>query len=215
MENLKKFLFEIIIRWPVVTFFHLLGWRINRETIEEDKLVLTGAPHTSNWDYPVFLWAAIYLRRKIYVTVKKELFNFPPLGWFVGFVGGIPIDRSSSHNLVDQMAERINEHERILLLFTPDGTRSYRPYWKTGFYWTALKAGVPILLGIPNYKEKCVYVHVQFTPSGDIEKDMVMIREAQEKYGHGLYPENANPVVLRPKDAGGEETEAEKAEMVM
>lgn len=214
MESIQKFLFEIFIRWPLVSLFYVLGWRINRETIEDDRVVITGAPHTSNWDYLVFLWAAAYLRRKIYVTIKKELF-FPPLGWFFRLVGGIPVDRSSSHNLVEQMVERLSEHKRILLLFTPDGTRSYRPYWKTGFYWTALEAGVPILLGIPHYKEKRIYVHVQFMPSGDIEKDMAIIREAQETYGYGLYPENANPVVLRPRDANGEETEEEKAEMMM
>jgi 1-acyl-sn-glycerol-3-phosphate acyltransferase len=215
MERLQKILFEIFIRWPIVSIFHILGWRINRETIEDDKMVLTGAPHTSNWDYLVFLWAAAYLRRKIYVTVKKELFKFPPLGWFIGLVGGIPVDRASSHNLVDQMVERLQEHKRILLLFTPDGTRSYRPHWKSGFYWTAVEAGLPILLGIPNYKEKRIYVHVQLMPSGDIEKDMEIIREAQEKYGYGLYPENANPVVLRPKGEDGATHEDEKAEMLM
>lgn len=214
METVKKILFEII-RWPYVTFFKLLGWSINRETIEDDKIILTGSPHTSNWDYPVFLFAALYMRRKIYVTVKQELTQIPLLGWFIKAFGGIPIDRARSHNLVDQMVERLNERERMVLLFTPDGTRSYRPYWKTGFYWTAVEAGLPIMLGIPNYKEKKIYLHVRIMPSGDIEKDMEIIREAQEKYGLGLYPENTNPVVLRPKEDGAEHHEDEKAEMLM
>jgi 1-acyl-sn-glycerol-3-phosphate acyltransferase len=211
MKLIKKILFEIF-RWPFVTLFWLSGWRINRETIEDDKIILTGSPHTSNWDYPVFLLAALTLRRKIYVTVKKELMAFPPAGWFIRFVGGIPIDRSSSHNLVDQMVERLNEADKMVLLFTPDGTRSYRPNWKTGFYWTAYKAGLPIMLGIPNYPEKKIYLHDPFIPSGDIEKDFEMIREVQEKYGVGLYPENTNPVVLRPKDSqSGEAEEASEA----
>lgn len=214
MKTIKKILFEIF-RWPFATLFWLMGWRINRETIEDDKIILTGAPHTSNWDYPIFLLAAITLRRKIYVTVKQEAFKFPPFAWFVRAVGGIPIDRTSSHNVVDQMVDRLNEADKMVLLFTPEGTRSYRPYWKTGFYWTAHKAGVPIMLGIPDYKKKMVYLHVRFMPSGDIEKDFEMIREAQEKYGVGLYPEKANPVVLRPKeDESDNHEEAKKAEMI-
>ena len=209
LKLIERIFFEIF-RWPIVTLFRLSGWRINRETILEDKIVLTGAPHTSNWDYLVFLLAALTLRRKIYVTVKKELFFFP-IGWFIRLVGGIPIDRFKSQNLVDQMVEMLNSHEKMILLFTPDGTRSYRPYWKTGFYWTAYKAGLPILLGIPDYPKKLIYLHVQITPSGNIEKDFEIIREAQDKYGVALYPEKANPVVLRPKE---EEAKAEEDDLV-
>jgi 1-acyl-sn-glycerol-3-phosphate acyltransferase len=212
MKLIEKILFEIF-RWPFVTLFWLSGWRLDRETIEEDKIILTGSPHTSNWDYPVFLLAALTLRRKIYVTVKQELVN-APYGWFVRLVGGIPIDRSKSQNLVDQLVESIKEREKMVLLFTPDGTRSYKPYWKTGFYWTAVEAGVPIMLGIPNYPKKTIHLHDPFMPSGDIEKDFAMIREIQGKYGVGLYPENTNPVVLRPKEDGASE-EAKEEQMMM
>jgi len=185
-----------IVRFPLAMIWRLMGWRINRKMIEDDKVVLTGAPHTSNWDYMHFLFAAITLRRKIYVTIKKELFFFP-LGFILKALGGIPVDRHNSSNLVDDLAERIKNSKRIVLLFTPDGTRSYQPYWKTGFYWVAKKAGVPIMLGIPDYKKKFVHLDYKFMPSGDIEADFEVIREYQEKYGVGLYDEKSNPVITR------------------
>ncbi|MGJ3238130.1 MAG: 1-acyl-sn-glycerol-3-phosphate acyltransferase [Anaerolineae bacterium] len=192
---LKRIIAEVI-RFPVTIIWHLMGWRITRESLDIDKVVLTGAPHTSNWDYMHYLFAAIVLRRKIYVTIKSELF-FPPLGWILRALGGIPIDRHSSNNLVEQLVERLNAQDRMLLLFTPDGTRSYQPYWKTGFYWVAKEAGVPILLGIPDYKQKIAYLDYVLIPSGDIEADFAKIREQQEKYGVALYPEKANPVITR------------------
>ncbi|MEM9950732.1 MAG: 1-acyl-sn-glycerol-3-phosphate acyltransferase [Chloroflexota bacterium] len=194
MKFIQRILFEIF-RFPIAMFWRLRGWRINRETIEDDVAVLTGAPHTSNWDYMNFLLAAITLRRKIFVTIKSELFFFP-LGPILKALGGIPIYRDRSHNLVDDLAERLRNADRMLLLFTPDGTRSYRPYWKTGFYWAAKEAGVPIILGVANYKDKTVDLQYQFMPSGDIEADFVGIRQRQ-KNGYGLYHEKSNPVVTR------------------
>ncbi len=192
---MKRILIEIL-RFPLAIMWRLMGWRINVDAIEDDKVVLTGSPHTSNWDYMNFLLAAITLRRKIYVTIKSELFFFP-LGFILKALGGIPVDRHNSHNLVEQLAERLKNADRMVLLFTPDGTRSYRPYWKTGFYWVAKEAGVPIILGIPDYEKKFVRLDYKFIPSGDIEADFVKIREQQEKYGIGLYHEKTNPVITR------------------
>lgn len=195
MNFIGKILYEIF-RFPFVFCWKLAGWRLTRDSIEDDKIILTGSPHTSNWDYMHFLLAALTLRRKIYVTIKSELF-FPPLGWILKALGGIPVDRHNSNNLVDQLADMIREKDRILLLFTPDGTRSYRPHWKSGFYWTAYEAGVPIMLGIANYKTKVVNLDTKFMASGNLETDMVMIREQQEKHGYGLYHEKTNPVITR------------------
>ncbi len=195
MTFIGRILFEIF-RFPLVFLWKLAGWRLTQDAIEDDKIVLTGAPHTSNWDYLHFLMAALTLRRKIYVTIKQELF-FPPLGWILKALGGIPVDRHNSQNLVDELAQRLRESERMVLLFTPDGSRSYRPYWKSGFYWTALEAGVPIMLGIPDFRTKLINLDTKFVPSGNIEEDFVMIREQQEKHGYGLYNEKANPVITR------------------
>jgi 1-acyl-sn-glycerol-3-phosphate acyltransferase len=207
MEFIKRILLEVF-RWPIVNVWYLTGWSVSQEKIDEPRLVITGAPHTSNWDYFMFLLAILHLRRRPFVTAKDSLFK-PPIGFFIRFFGGIPIDRSKSNNLVQQMRERINSREKIWIVFSPDGTRSYRPYWKTGFYWVAIEADVPIACAAINYKTRIITIDLIFKPSGDIEADMAMIREYQEKYGSGLYPKKENPVVLRPKEP--EETLVEVA----
>lgn len=195
MSIIQRVLFEIF-RAPLALMWYLMGWRLSIDELEDDKVILTGSPHTSNWDYMHFLLAAITLRRKIYVTIKSELFFFP-LGPILKALGGIPIDRHSSHNFVEQLSERLNEADRMVLLFTPDGTRSYRPYWKTGFYWVAQETGIPVTLAIPDYRKKFVYMDYKFHPTGDIEEDFIKVRELQETYGYGLYHEKTNPVITR------------------
>ncbi|MEL6403766.1 MAG: 1-acyl-sn-glycerol-3-phosphate acyltransferase [Chloroflexota bacterium] len=212
MSFVGKALFEIF-RFPIAVLFHLAGWKITRKTLEQDKLVLTGTPHTSNWDYPLFLASSIVLRRKMYVTVKSELFFFPIAG-LLKAIGCIPVYRDSSNNLVDQLVEMVNSRERILLLFTPSGTRSYAEYWKSGFYWTAHKAGVPILNAIANYKTKTVHMHVMYEPSGDLEADLEYVRQEQEKHGHGLYPEKTNPVRTRAEYEASLEENASDDDMM-
>lgn len=195
MAFIKQVLYEIV-RFPIIALWRLSGWRVTQPSVPEDKVVMTGAPHTSNIDYLFFLLTALHLRRKIYVTVKKELFFFP-VGNVIAALGGIPIDRENSYNLVGKLAERLKEADRMILLFTPDGSRSYRPHWKSGFYWTAYEAGVPIRLGIASYRKRIVNVDHQIIPSGDIEADFEIIRQLQTQYGAGLFDSRSNPVITR------------------
>jgi 1-acyl-sn-glycerol-3-phosphate acyltransferase len=209
MELIKRVLFEIF-RWPIVNLWYLTGWRVSQDKIDEPRLVITGAPHTSNWDYPMFLLAILHLRRQPFVTIKHTLF-FPPIGFFLRLFGGMPIDRTKSHNLVEQMSNLLNSRELIWMVFSPDGTRKYQPNWKTGFYWVAVEADVPILCAAINYKTKTITLDLMFKPSGDIEADMIQIHEYQEKYAYGRYPENMNPVVLRPKEPSPDEANTVEA----
>jgi 1-acyl-sn-glycerol-3-phosphate acyltransferase len=199
MKTLVRILLEII-RFPVVAIWHLSGWRTSQDLPPDTKIVATGAPHTSMWDYLFFLIVILEQRRRPVVTVKHTMFK-PPIGWFLRLFGGIPIDRTKSNNMVDQLVDQIKaapDDVRSIYVFTPEGTRSYRDYWKTGFYWTALKADVQIVCAAVNYKEKRIYLDLVFKPSGDLEADFAMIREYQEKHGLGLYPEKANKLALRP-----------------
>lgn len=209
MKLLKKILFEIF-RWPIITIWQLTGWSVSKEHIDVDRLIITGAPHTTNWDYIMFLLAILYLRRQPFVTAKHTLFT-PPLGYIIRFFGGIPIDRSKPHNFVQQMSELLTSREQVWIVFSPDGTRSYRPHWKSGFYWTAMETDLPIVCAAIDYQKKIITVDYMFKPTGDIEADMVKIREYQEKYGRGLYPEKENPVVVRPRESSSDETAAEAA----
>src|SRR5690606_23531305 len=123
----------------IMILWGLSGWKMSKpQPIPPDKrLVVTGAPHTTNWDYYLFLIAIFYLRRRPYVTVKKELF-FPPVGWFIKLFGGVPINRQNPKGVTHQITEKVKNTEPILMVFTPEGTRSHTDHWKTGFYRVAL-----------------------------------------------------------------------------
>lgn len=203
MEFVKTVLFEIF-RFPIMSLWYLTGWRVTQDKIDEPRLVIAAGPHTSNWDYLMFLLAILHLRRRSFVTIKHTLF-FPPIGFILRLLGGMPINRDHSHNFVGQMTDLLDSREEIWMVFSPDGTRSYRPHWKTGFYWVAKEANVPIVCAAIDYKKKTITMDLKIQPSGDIEADMVTIREYFGTHGLALYPENANPVVLRSKEPKDDE----------
>ncbi len=152
------------------------------------KLVMIASPHTSNWDL-------IYARATFYImglpvryTVKKELFFFP-LGVILKAIGGIPINRKIAGKMVDKMAALFDERKELVILITPEGTRSYAPEWKKGFYYIALTAKVPIALGYLDYKKKHAGVGPLISPSGNYEKDLETIQSFYRKVT-AKYPEN-------------------------
>jgi 1-acyl-sn-glycerol-3-phosphate acyltransferase len=159
------------------------GWKLCIAPPPSKKYVLIGAPHTSNWDFVVGLLGLWGGRIRARFLGKKELFK-PPLGFLMRALGGIPVDRSRRSNLVDQVAEIFKREEEIAILITPEGTRGRAPYWRTGFYYMALKAGVPIALGYADYRRKEVGIGAYLYPTGDIRKDFALIREFyQDKTG--------------------------------
>lgn len=184
------------IRLPLIGIWFLMGWRMDGNLPKVPKMVITGAPHTSNWDFLVFLIAILHERRRARVTIKHTLF-FPPLGWILTALGGIPINRTKSGNVVELVKEMFDSRKELAMVFSPEGTRSYKDFWRTGFYYAAIEAKVPIVCAAVNYKDKRVYCHLVFEPTGDLESDFEKIRIHQEKYGSGLYPEKGNKVAIR------------------
>ncbi|WP_460172192.1 1-acyl-sn-glycerol-3-phosphate acyltransferase [Thermus sp. FJN-A] len=179
-----------------------LGWRYHMPPPPSRKYVLIGAPHTSNWDFFVGILALWALGIRARWLGKKELFR-PPLGPLLRLLGGIPVDRSRREGLVDQVAEVLRQEEEIAILITPEGTRSQAPFWRTGFYYMALKAGVPIALGYADFPRKEVGIGGYLWPTGDLEGDFAKIRAFyQDKVG--LKPKRQGPIRIR------EEAEKEK-----
>ncbi|WP_018110561.1 1-acyl-sn-glycerol-3-phosphate acyltransferase [Thermus igniterrae] len=171
------------------------GWRYFMPEPPSRKYVLIGAPHTSNWDFVVGLLALWALGIRARWLGKKELFK-PPLGLLMRLLGGIPVDRSRRSNLVDQVAEILAREEEIAILITPEGTRGKAPYWRTGFYHMALKAGVPIALGYADFRRKEVGIGAYLWPTGDLRRDFEAIRAFyQDKTG--LRPEKQGPIRIR------------------
>lgn len=158
-------------------WFWLTGWRLG-PTVPAGipKSMMIAAPHTSNWDF-MFARAAFFLMDvDVKLTIKKEWVTIPLLGPLVRSLGGLAVDRSRNNSLVDGMIQLFNERDELVILITPEGTRKYQPKWRKGFYHAAVGAGVPILLGYLDYKNKEAGVGPAFYPTGDYEADLEAIK---------------------------------------
>ncbi len=189
-------------RW--YRLLRLLGWDIEGCYPAVPKYVLVVAPHTSNWDfvYGFIVSRAIDLGFPHWLG-KDALFR-PPLGAVLRKLGGIPVDRRASQQYVDRVAADFARQPHFVLAITPEGTRGKTEYWKTGFYYMALRAGVPIVLGYLDYGRKLVGLGPVFVPTGDIEADFTMIRTF---YGgiRGKHPDKQGEVRIRPRPPSTEE----------
>ena len=147
-----------------------------------NKCVMIAAPHTSNWDLVYALAAYDMMGIPMRFTLKNELMKFP-LNLIFKPVGAIAIDRrpkvlgGERKSMVEAMTDLFNGREYLNIMVTPEGTRSLNKKWKTGFYWVALNAKVPIGLGYLDYKNKVAGVGGMVYPSGDIIKDMKQIMD--------------------------------------
>jgi len=176
-------------RW----WLSLTGWKVIGEVPKElRKFVVIGAPHTSNWDLYGAVLGAMSLDFSAKWLGKSDLFKFP-LGGLMRLLGGISVDRTKSTNMVDFATKLLKSSEHLGLIIPPEGTRSKSTKWKTGFYYIAHQAGVPILCGSMDYTKKEVGVGLIFTPTGDIQADIKIIREYYSGI-QGRYPEQTSPV---------------------
>jgi 1-acyl-sn-glycerol-3-phosphate acyltransferase len=174
-------------RWLSIVIFKLTGWRCEGSLPDVPKCVMIAAPHTSNWDLPIMLFAAFIMRAKIYWMGKDTIFRFP-FRRISMWIGGIPVDRSKSNNVVQASIQQFKEMDRLILTVPPSGTRQKVMYWKSGFYHIAKGANVPILLGFIDYRTKTSGVGPLIYPTGDIETDMKGITDFYSNIT-GKYPE--------------------------
>jgi 1-acyl-sn-glycerol-3-phosphate acyltransferase len=156
-------------------FMRLFGWHIEGKLPDIPKFILIGAPHTSNWDFVLFLGVIFSLRANVRFMGKSELFR-PPYGWFFHYCGGVPVDRKKSTGLVDQMVKACNESEQFILTIAPEGTRHHVAEWKRGFYHIAKEAGIPIVIAVVDGKHKTVRLGQVFHPTDDMVADMKTIQ---------------------------------------
>lgn len=165
-----------------------MGWTTNVAVANPDKCIICLAPHTSNWD---FIIGELYMLAEglsIGFLMKKEWFG-GPLGWLFRRMGGIPVERGRHTSLTDQLAEEAKRREKFCLCITPEGTRSPNADWKLGFYFIALKAGIPILLYAADYERKLIECTKVVVPNGDAEAQMDEIKRHYKNY-KGKHPEN-------------------------
>lgn len=174
--------------------FWITGWKVAGSWPEGlKKAVLIAIPHTSNWDL-LYARAAFYiLDVPVRFTIKKEVM-VGPLGWLIKALGGISIDRRRTagkrkQTYTESMIRMLKEMEEMVIMVTPEGTRSYAPKWKTGFYHIARGAEVPVVIGYLDYKLKCAGIGPVVQPTGNIDEDI----EKMKAFGRGVtgkFPEN-------------------------
>ncbi|GAB4399669.1 MAG: lysophospholipid acyltransferase family protein [Anaerolineales bacterium] len=194
---MKKTIFNTPILSPIFrlisnAIMRSAGWRVDGKLPDLPKFIIIGAPHTSNWDFVLFLGIVFHLKADVRYMGKAELFR-PPFGWFFYWCGGIPVDRKKSTGLVEQMVEAFNRSARLILVITPEGTRHYVTEWKRGFYHIAKSAGIPIVMAKVDGKQKITHVGEVFHLTEDMEADMQSIQEAFAGY------EGINPMKKRKK----------------
>ena len=181
MKLLSRFVFWIT-GWKVVG-----GWPKDLR-----KAVMIAIPHTSNWDL-LYARAAFYIMDvPVRFTIKKEVM-VGPLGWFIRALGGLSIDRQKmagkrKQTYTEAMVEMLKNREELVIMVTPEGTRSYAKRWKTGFYHIALGADVPIVIGYLDYKKKHAGIGPMIQPNGNLEEQMEQMKEFGRQVT-GKYPE--------------------------
>ncbi len=181
-------------RWAL----KISGWTLIDHRPPEQKYLVIGAFHTTNWDLPLALALLSALGIRPRWIGKESLFK-GPWGPVMRWLGGIPVKRGARLNFVQQMAQRIHQAEgAFVVVIAPEGTRKATDHWKTGFYYIALEAGVPIALGFGDYPSKTCGIGDYFYPSGDAEADLEKIRAF---YAHvrGKYPQNHGTIRFKPR----------------
>lgn len=157
-------------------YFKLLKWTIKGDFPKHlKKYIVIAAPHTHWHDFPMGIMLRKILKTKINFVAKKELFK-GPLGWYLRQVGGHSIDRTKGQNKVDAYAKLFEENDYFVLNIAPEGTRKKVDEWKSGFYYIAQKANVPIVMVVFDFGKKQHRISEPFYPTGNFEEDLIKIK---------------------------------------
>jgi 1-acyl-sn-glycerol-3-phosphate acyltransferase len=188
----KRTIFNTPIITPVFRYLsrvslRLFGWRVVGKLPDIPKFVIIGAPHTSNWDFVMFLAIVFVLKGDLRYMGKVEIFRWPIAGFF-RWCGGVPVDRAKPQGLVEQTVQAIQEADRFQLVITPEGTRSKVDKWKRGFYHIAKKADIPVVAGYVDTRTMTCGIGPTFTLSEDMDADIKII-QAFFKDKVGINPE--------------------------
>jgi 1-acyl-sn-glycerol-3-phosphate acyltransferase len=173
---------------------NLIGWNVYFRPLPGPHGIAVVYPHTSNIDFFVGLLAKWAVGLQFRWLAKDSLFR-GPMGVMMRYWGGVAVDRSAPQGAIRRLAEDMLASKWFWLAITPEGTRSYRPYWKSGFYRIALAAKVPVLLVSIDYGRKIVDVTKAITLTGDEAADMAAISAAYQGV-QAMYPKDAAPIRL-------------------
>ena len=168
------------MRWLAkFIYFKVLGWRVvgntnlSKDTVK--KAVIIAVPHTSWHDFYIGVLLRSVLNVKTNFVGKKELFVWP-FGYFFKMLGGVPLNRSANENKVEAIAKEFNKHDEFRMTFAPEGTRKKVVEWRTGFYYIAKEANVPIIMFTLDFENKQNKVSEPFYPTDDIDADFAFMK---------------------------------------
>lgn len=173
------------MRWLGRRLFALFGWRIEGNFPDLPKLVVIVAPHTSNWDFFIALFADLGLDLKASFLGKHTIFR-PPVRGILLRLGGIPVRRHARHNVVEQMKTVFQRSDRLVLAIAPEGTRKKVKEWRSGFWHIARAAGVPVIPVALDYARRVAVIGAPFSPGHSFEAD---VGELKQFFAHAT-PKN-------------------------
>jgi len=181
---------------------NLIGWQFRFKPLPGPHGIVVVYPHTSNMDFFVGLLAKWVVGLQFRWLAKESLFR-GPMGALMRYWGGVSVDRSAPQGSIGRLASDMHASEWFWLAITPEGTRGYRPYWKSGFYRIAMAAEVPVLLVSLDYSKKVIDVTRTMMMSGDESADIAAIARTYEGV-QGRFPKDAAPIRLAPNPPAGE-----------
>lgn len=179
-----------LAKWILKAF----GWQLVGELPKLEKYVIIVAPHTSNWDFFIFVMVKFAFQIKV-VFIGKHTIFVGPFDWILRRLGGLPVNRSGTNNVVDQIVNEFNHRDKMIFALSPEGTRSYRTHWKSGFYHIARKANVPVLTAFLDTKTRKLGWGPVFELSDDKNQDL---KKFAEFYSDkiGIRPEKASKIIF-------------------
>jgi 1-acyl-sn-glycerol-3-phosphate acyltransferase len=172
----------------------LSGWRTHVIPPDTSRYVMIAAPHTSNWDFVLALLFMTAENIPIRIMGKDSLFR-GPMGFLMRSIDALPVNRRESTNLVDQIVAKFDQYDQLIVGISPEGTRKKTSRWRTGFYYIALKARVPVVMAYLDYGNKICGLGPSMMPTGDIQADFKIIQDFYSGIV-GKYPHEQGGIVL-------------------
>jgi 1-acyl-sn-glycerol-3-phosphate acyltransferase len=184
-----------VVQWIARAIVRLVGWRTDGHLPDERRYVLVCVPHTSTWD----LWLTLLFSAAFGIRVRwlgKHTLFWWPNGVLLTWLGGVAVDRRGGTEAVSRVARLFQSNREFVLVVSPEGAKRWKPHWRTGFWYIAQAANVPMVLAALDWKRKTCRVGPVVTPTR-IEDDLAVFREALAEVT-ARHPDRFGPVALPP-----------------
>jgi hypothetical protein len=180
---------RVVCKFIGRTVMKIIGWRVAGALPDCPKMVITIAPHTTNWDFPIGVMVMWALDLRLTFAGKHSLFFWPFSVWLKA-IGGIPVDRRAANGLVGALVNEFAARDKLIYALSPEGTRTLTAGFRSGFLHVARQANVPIVLGYFDYEQRLIAFDQTYIPSGaapeqvafDLEQMVTFYRPIQGKY---------------------------------